>query len=102
MKQINLFETFAGIGSQYKALKNISKLMNWEINPVGFVEWYDKAIIGYMAIHYPNHKFDISDIDFKSIKSFSISSDSKKPINLANFEKLATHTHTPVKFLCKK
>ncbi|MGL6124955.1 MAG: hypothetical protein ACRC1F_00485 [Metamycoplasmataceae bacterium] len=51
IKEINLFEAFAGIGSQYKALKNISESMDWEVKVVGIVEWFIDAIIAYEAIH---------------------------------------------------
>lgn len=37
-KQIKLFEAFAGIGAQHKALKNIAKAQNWEIKSVGIIE----------------------------------------------------------------
>ena len=43
MKKIKLFEAFAGIGSQYKALKNISKDKKWDIEVVAIVEWYVDA-----------------------------------------------------------
>ena len=51
--KINLFEAFAGIGSQHMALKNISHSKKWEINVVGIVEWFIDAIIAYEAIHNP-------------------------------------------------
>ena len=54
MKTFKIFETFAGIGSQYQALKNIKESKDWEIVNGGFVEWYIPAIIGYMQLHYPN------------------------------------------------
>ena len=53
-KEIKIFKAFAGIGSQFKALKNISKSMNWTIKHVGMVEWFVDAIIGYVAIHSEN------------------------------------------------
>lgn len=49
--KIKLFEAFAGIGSQYSALKNISKIKNWDIEHIGMVEWFVDAIIAYVAIH---------------------------------------------------
>ena len=49
--KINLFEAFAGVGSQHMALKNISKAMSWDINVVGIVEWFIDAIVAYEAIH---------------------------------------------------
>ncbi|MGL5590872.1 MAG: hypothetical protein ACRDCH_02270, partial [Metamycoplasmataceae bacterium] len=50
IKEIKLFEAFAGIGSQYKALKNIAPSKNWNIEVVGIVEWFVDAIIAYEAI----------------------------------------------------
>lgn len=51
-KEIKLFEAFAGIGSQYQALKNISQEKGWSIKPVGMIEWFLPAIIAYQLIHY--------------------------------------------------
>lgn len=51
MKEIKLFEVFAGIGSQHQALKNIATKQNWTIKSVGIVEWYRDAIVAYQAIH---------------------------------------------------
>lgn len=51
-KQIKLFEAFAGIGAQHKALKNIAKAQNWEIKSVGIIEWFIPAIIAYQLIHF--------------------------------------------------
>ena len=51
-KNITLYEAFAGIGSQYKALKNISSEMNWNVKLVGMIEWFIPAIIAHYAIHF--------------------------------------------------
>lgn len=76
-QEIRLFEAFAGIGSQFQALKNISEDKDWVINSVGIIEWFIPAIIAYNAIHYtPN---EIIDSDF--IDKVTISSDSKKPVS---------------------
>lgn len=48
---INIYETFAGIGSQLKSLNNISKKLNLKINSLGIVEWYIDAVISYEIIH---------------------------------------------------
>lgn len=75
-KKITLFEAFAGIGAQHKALKNISNEMGWEIESVGIVEWFIPAIIAYQSIHYPKSiKNIIETFDTKK----TISNDSKKP-----------------------
>lgn len=50
-KVINIYETFAGIGSQLKSLNNIAKKLNVKINSLGIVEWYIDAIVSYEIIH---------------------------------------------------
>ncbi len=47
MAKLRVFEAFAGMGAQRKALKNIGA--NYEI--VGMAEWFVPAIITYQAIH---------------------------------------------------
>lgn len=82
MKKIKLFEAFAGIGSQYKALKNIAPKMNWEIEPVGIVEWFVPAIIAYQAIHHFPQRILKESFKYNYVLSF----DSKKPSNKSFFE----------------
>lgn len=53
-RKIKLFEAFAGIGSQYKALKNISKRKDWDIEVVGIIEWFIPAICAYVELHSNN------------------------------------------------
>ncbi len=82
-KNITLYEAFAGIGSQYKALKNISSEMNWNVKLVGMIEWFIPAIIAHYAIHFgvPNVE---NYSDFKYIYIYilnKLSNDSKKPIS---------------------
>lgn len=83
-KQIKLFEAFAGIGAQHKALKNIAKAQNWEIKSVGIIEWFIPAIIAYQLIHFgkPNIYKDTNPI------YIYISSDSKNPISKNSYNKL--------------
>lgn len=76
-REIRLFEAFAGIGSQFQALKNISNEKNWTINSVGIIEWFIPAIIAYNAIHYTPNKI----VDSSFLDKVTISSDSKKPVN---------------------
>lgn len=68
-KEIKLFEAFAGVGAQYRALKNISRLKNWKIKVVGIVEWFVDAIIGYVAINssYKNNKDEKLDDEIENI-----------------------------------
>lgn len=59
-KTIKLFEAFAGIGSQYKALVNISKKMNWKIEHAGIIEWFIPAIISYVELYYNDTNWIVS------------------------------------------
>ena len=87
-KQINLFEAFAGIGSQHMALKNISNSMNWNINVVGIVEWFIDAIIAYEAIHNPPPKSEKIGKTRETFKgNVNLSADSKKPLSIQSQKK---------------
>ena len=50
-KEINLFEAFAGIGSQAVALKKLSKEFDFKLNTIGISEIDKHAIASYNAIH---------------------------------------------------
>ena len=50
MKKLKVYELFAGIGSQTKALSNIGI----EHEVVGISEWDIHALISYGAVHKPN------------------------------------------------
>lgn len=94
-KQINLFEAFAGIGSQHMALKNISNSMNWNINVVGIVEWFIDAIIAYEAIHNPppqSEKIGKTRETFKG--NVNLSADSKKPLSIQSQKKYFENSET--------
>lgn len=85
MKEIRLFEAFAGVGAQYKALKNISKKMDWEIKLVGMIEWFVDAIIGYIAIHCERFNADVEKLD-ENIRNISL--DSKSLISDFGYRKI--------------
>ena len=84
-KQIKLFEVFAGIGSQYQALKNIGKDNNWEIKSVGIIEWFISATIAYQAIHYSNKNISLQTLQ---IDQPTLSLDSKKLVSATYLKKL--------------
>lgn len=84
-KTIRLFEAFAGIGAQYQALKNISIKKNWNIKPVGIIEWFIPAIIAYQAIHYKQNKIKCENFEHK----VNLSNDSKKPISKETLRKIS-------------
>lgn len=81
-QDIKIFEAFAGLGSQFQALKNIAENKNWNVSSVGTIEWFIPAIIAYNAIHYtpPN----IVKETFED--NVTISSDSKKPVSTQWFD----------------
>ena len=83
---IRVFEAFAGIGAQHKAITNIKK----KFKVVGISEWDARAIIAYSLVHY-KAKFErkLQKIDkweeerinnYLNIRTFSL--DSKKPSNI--------------------
>jgi DNA (cytosine-5)-methyltransferase 1 len=80
VKKLRIFEAFAGIGAQRKALENINK--KYEV--VGLAEWFVPAIVAYEAIHnrlaenIDNKKPVGEMIDF--LESLTLSIDSKKQI----------------------
>ena len=86
-KQIKLFEAFAGIGAQHKALKNIAKAQNWEIKSIGIIEWFIPAIIAYQLIHFGPLKIN-KKINYQDISNIYISNDSKNKISQAGYNKL--------------
>lgn len=49
---IKVFETFAGIGAQHKALSNLKEEKGIDFEMIGTSEWYTQAIIGYDSIHH--------------------------------------------------
>ncbi|QEH62014.1 DNA (cytosine-5)-methyltransferase 1 [Spiroplasma chinense] len=83
MKKIRLFEAFAGIGSQRRALKSVVG-NNFEI--AGLAEWYVPAIVMYQIINNDFSKKNVLDnvprdevIDY--LNSKCLSWDSKKPVS---------------------
>lgn len=77
LKEVKIFEAFAGVGAQYKALKNIAMLKNWNVRSVGIIEWFLPAIIAYQSIHYKNDNL----IKKTFLDDVNISFDSKKRAN---------------------
>ena len=80
---IRVFETFAGIGAQHKAIRNIKK----SFKVVGISEWDPRAIISYSQIHYKDkfekklkeiNKWTREKVD-KYLNKRTFSLDSKKP-----------------------
>ena len=87
-KVIRVFEAFAGIGAQRKALDNIKA--NYEI--IGLAEWYVPAIVAYEAIHEGfnlkkvDHSIELKDmVDYLESKTLSI--DSKEPVKKGYWKK---------------
>ncbi|QGS51855.1 DNA (cytosine-5-)-methyltransferase [Spiroplasma tabanidicola] len=85
MKKIKVFETFAGIGAQRKALDILKQnnILDYEI--VATSEWDIWANISYNSIHHNNKNIakNLSDEEINSfLSNFTHSNDSKKPMNI--------------------
>lgn len=95
-KNITVFESFAGIGAQMEAMKNL--MLNTEllkklgIDPekikfknVGTSEWFIDAIISYDALHhgsqvtFPNYDKLSKKVMLKFLLKYTLSKDSKNP-----------------------
>ena len=87
--KLKLFEAFAGIGAQRRALDNIKK----DYKVVGMAEWYVPAIISYQAIHNNlkikpiDHKIN-SEIMISYLESKPLSMDSKKLVTKGYWKRL--------------
>jgi DNA-cytosine methyltransferase len=85
---IKVFETFAGIGSQTKALKNIGV----EHEVVAISEWDISSLIAYDAVHNSHKSIVVPQKDGKPdlveikqfLSQFTFSLDGKKPIKSLN------------------
>ncbi len=79
--KLRIFEAFAGMGAQRKALEN--NKMNYEV--AGMAEWFIPAIVSYQAIH---NNLKITEKDRKNnledmveyLESKTLSMDSKEPV----------------------
>ncbi|ATZ17294.1 DNA-methyltransferase [Williamsoniiplasma luminosum] len=92
MEKIRVFETFAGIGAQHKALEILKqkKIMDYEI--VATSEWDVWANISYHAIHNHNQNIakNLSDQEIHNfLKTFTLSLDSKTPAKFESIKKLS-------------
>jgi DNA (cytosine-5)-methyltransferase 1 len=91
MEKLRVFETFAGIGAQHKALEILkNNLKDFDYEVVATSEWDIWANISYNAIHHDNKNIatDLSRnemIDY--LNNFTHSYDSKKPIGSGYLEK---------------
>ncbi|MFX4234732.1 DNA (cytosine-5-)-methyltransferase [Aliarcobacter butzleri] len=96
MRNINLFESFAGIGAQTEASKNLMKnndllktlgLIPDEVkfNNVGTSEWFIDAIISYDQLHngtqlnFPKYEKLSKKVMLKFLLKYTLSKDSKNP-----------------------
>lgn len=81
MKKLRVFETFAGIGAQHKALERLKEnnILNYEI--VATSEWDIDAILAYDAIHTLKPKKKLLSID-----NYTFSRDGKTPTLLSKVE----------------
>ncbi|WP_308700622.1 DNA (cytosine-5-)-methyltransferase N-terminal subunit [Mycoplasma enhydrae] len=91
MKNVKLYEMFAGIGSQYKALKNIEKSLKINVKSLGSCDFYIDAIIAYMIIHYGavsfEEKYSKTEMITK-LKEYIWSANSKNVVSDNYFQKM--------------
>ena len=105
MKKFKVFECFAGIGAQNRAMKNLFstdfllnkfKIDNTSINyeVVGTSEWFIDAIIGYDLIHHGSQEtfngyYKLNkEVMLEFISSYCLSKDSKTPYSFDKIKKL--------------
>lgn len=88
-KIINVFEVFAGVGSQLRALKNIEEELGVEIKSLGLVEWYIDAIVSYQTIHSHEEKnsYVSKEVMISELQQLTLSKDSKIPVSKNYFTK---------------
>ena len=106
MKNINLFESFAGIGAQTEASKNLmknNKLLKElglitdvvKFNHVGTSEWFIDAIISYDELHhgiqstFPRYEKLSKKVMLKFLLKYTLSKDSKNPCSKKEIIKLS-------------
>lgn len=96
MKELKLFEAFAGIGAQKKAITNILKYTKYNdinITSSGISEWFINANKGYCKIHHNNIEIFDKDLTIKEIsdylKSLGLSKDSKNPLSENDLDKMS-------------
>jgi DNA (cytosine-5)-methyltransferase 1 len=90
MEKINVFETFAGIGAQHKALEILKTHFNLNYKIVATSEWDIWANISYNAIHHDNKNIAQTiptETIIEFLNQYTHSHDSKKPISTNYFEK---------------
>ncbi|MDU5110576.1 MAG: DNA (cytosine-5-)-methyltransferase [Clostridium sp.] len=87
---LRVVESFSGIGSQIKALKNIK--VEHEI--LATIDWDINAIIAYDIIHYgppvlDEYKKMTKDELVDILKDYTLSSDGKSPMTLAGLKRMS-------------
>ena len=104
-KNINVYESFAGIGAQTEAMNNLMLnnefLKNLGIDPekvkfknVGTSEWFIDAIISYDALHhgvqttFPKYEKLSKKVMLKFLLKYTLSKDSKNPCTREEILKL--------------
>lgn len=106
MKKFKVFECFAGIGAQNRAMKNLfnneEMLRKLDIDKtkigfevVGTSEWFMDAIIGYDVIHhgeqttFPNYYTLDKEVMLDFISRYCLSKDSKTPYDFNKIKKMS-------------
>ncbi|MGZ9413643.1 DNA (cytosine-5-)-methyltransferase N-terminal subunit [Mycoplasma sp. AC157] len=89
-REIKIFEAFAGIGSQIKALNNIKNKMNITVKSMGLIEWFIDSIIAYDLINEKKeshtNKINLDKIK-ENLSKLKLSNDSKNLVSNRFFNK---------------
>jgi DNA (cytosine-5)-methyltransferase 1 len=95
-KQLGIFELFAGMGAQSRAIKNIEKDMNIKLNHLGISEWSIKAIIAHDLLNngeqcnfeeYANLNIDAKEYMLEYLSKFTFSLDGENPYSFRKLSK---------------
>ncbi|PPE05539.1 DNA (cytosine-5-)-methyltransferase [Williamsoniiplasma lucivorax] len=92
MRKIRIFETFAGIGAQHKALEILKQNNKLDYKVVATSEWDVWANISYHAIHNNNENIakKLSDQEIHDfLKTLTLSLDSKTPAKFDSIKRLS-------------
>ncbi|MPQ44064.1 DNA (cytosine-5-)-methyltransferase [Clostridium tarantellae] len=100
---LRVVESFSGIGSQVKALKNIGI----EHEVIATIEWDINAIIAYDIIHYGPQ--DISEYEIKNkeeliaeLECYTLSNDGKTKLTKEGFKRLGKETISRLLYAIKR
>ncbi|UUM24574.1 DNA cytosine methyltransferase [Mycoplasma sp. 3686d] len=91
MKTLKIFEAFAGIGSQIKALNMVGQKNDFKVQSLGSIEWGINQIVSYQIMNFGllDSENDYSKEQMiDKLSQYTFSSDNKNPIRENYFAKI--------------